>query len=205
MLLFDAQLDATFPETELAYADVIEQQGPDALSLLTSAVGEHAVPLSFEALLALLRTVGWDSDYIVRCVPSLLDALPNAEDHLRQEVLRGIQLAWEQYYPIGESDDLPFGLGVLSFTLERYADALDFFEQSLRQFGDDPRTTLNLALCLYRLQRMPETLTWLDRTLELDPSHEIALEMRLALGAALGVSCSRACGDNSRHSLDIGV
>jgi hypothetical protein len=190
MLLFDPQPDATFPETELAYADVIEQQGPDALSLLTGAVGEHAVPLSFEALLALLRTVGWDSDYIVRCVPSLLDALPKAENRLRQEVLDGIQLAWEQYYPIGEADDVPFGLGVLSFTLERYADALEFFELSRRQFGDDPRTTLNLALSLYRLQRLPEALAWLDRTLELDPANEIALEMRPSvaneLAAAVG-------------------
>jgi len=185
MLLFDPRPDATFPETELAYADVIEQHGPDALSLLTRAVGEHAVPLSFEAVLALLHTAGWDSDYVVRCVPALVDALPKAEDRLRQEVLRGIQLAWAQYYPIGESDDLPLGLGMLLFTLERYADALEFFELALRQSGDDPRTTLNLALTLYRLQRLPETVAWLDRTLELDPANEIALEMRPSVAAEL--------------------
>src|SRR5207248_2204460 len=140
---------------------------------------------SFEAVLALLRTAGWDSEYVVRCVPALLDALPRAEVRLRQEVLRGIQLAWEQYYPIGESDDLPFGLGVLSFTLERYADAVEFFELSLRQFGDDPRTTLNLALSLYRLRRLPETLSWLDRTLEHDPSNDMALSMRPSVAAEL--------------------
>jgi hypothetical protein len=178
MLLFHPRPDVTFVETELAYADVIEQHGPDALSLLTRAVGEHAVPLSFEGVLALLNTAGWDGDYVMRCVPALLDALPKAEERLRQEVLRGIQVAWELYYPIGESDDLAFALGALSFTLERYADALEFFEVSLRQFGDDPRTTLNLALCLYHLQRLPEALTWLDRTLELDPAHEVALNMR---------------------------
>jgi tetratricopeptide (TPR) repeat protein len=185
MLLFDPQPDATFAETELAYADVIEQHGPDALSLLAGAVGDHAVPLSLQAVLALLRTVGWDSEYVVRCVPALLDALPKAEDRLRQQVLEGIQRAWEQYYPIGESDDLPFALGVLSFALEHHADALEFFEVSLRQFGDDPRTTLNLALSLYHLQRLPETLSWLDRTLELDPANEIALEMRPSVAAEL--------------------
>jgi len=185
MLMFDPQPQAMFPETELAYADVIEQHGPDALSLLTGAVGEHAVPLSFEAVLALLRTAGWDSEYVVRSIPALLDALPTAEERLRQEVLAGIQLAWEQYYPIGESDDLPFALGVLCFTLERNADAVEFFELSLRHFGDDPRTTLNLALSLYRLQRLAETLSWLDRTLQLDPSNEIALQMRPSVAAEL--------------------
>ncbi len=191
MLLFDPQPDVTFGETGLAYADVIEQHGPDALSLLTQAVGEHAVPLTFDAVLALLRTAGWDSEYVVRCVPALLDALPRVEARLQQEVQRGVQLAWEQYYPIGESDDLPFGLGVLSFALERYADALEFFELSLRQFGDDPRTTLNLALCLYRLRRLPETLPWLERTLELDPTNEIALEMRPSVAAELANAVER--------------
>ncbi len=185
MLLFDPQPEVTFTETELAYLDVIEHLGPDDLTLLSRAIGEHSVPLSFEAVLALLRTAGWDSDYVVQSIPALLDALPKAEERLRQEVLRGIQIAWEQYYPIGESDDLPFGLGVLSYTLERYADALEFFDRSLRQFGDDPRTTLNLALSMYRLQRLPETLSWLDRTLELDPANEIALQMRPSVAAEL--------------------
>jgi hypothetical protein len=185
MLLFGPQSDTTFPETELAYADVIEHNGPDALSLLTRAVGEHAVPLDFDALLALLRTTGWDSDYVLRCIPALLEGLPTAEARLRQEVLRGIQLAWEQYYPIGESDDLPFGLGVLSFNLARHADALEFFEVSLREYGDHPRTTLNVALCLYHLRRLPRTLSMLDRTLELDPANELAREMRPSVAAEL--------------------
>jgi len=188
MLLFGPESDTTFTETELAYSDVIEHNGPDALSLLTRAVGEHAVPLDFDALLALLRTTGWDSDYVLRCIPALLEGLPTAEDRLRQEMLRGIQLAWEQYYPIGESDDLPFGLGVLSFNLACHADALEFFEVSLREYGDHPRTTLNVALCLYHLRRLPQTLSMLDRTLELDPANEIALEMRPSVAAELGQS-----------------
>ena len=184
LLLFDAQA-AIFPETERAFSDVIEHHGPDDLGLLTRAVGEHSVSLSFEALLALLRTTGWDTDYVVRCVPALIDALPKAEERLRKEVLRGVQLAWEAYYPIGEADDLPFGLGALLYTLEHYAEALEFFEISLREFGHDPRTTLNLALCLYRLQRLPETLVWLDRTLELDPANETATRMRQEVTAEL--------------------
>ncbi len=185
LLLFDSRRDATFPETDLAYADVVEQHGPDDLSLLTRAVGEHAVSLSFEAVLALLRTTGWDSEYVVRCVPALLDAMPKAEKRMRDEVLRGVEHAWQQYYPIGESDDLPFGLGVLLYALEHYAEAVGFFELSLRDFGEDPRTTLNLALSLYRLQRLPETLSWLDRTLALDPTNETAQQMRPSVAAEL--------------------
>jgi tetratricopeptide (TPR) repeat protein len=184
MLLFGSP-GAAFSDADLAYEDTIDQHGPDELSMLSRALAEHLPTLKLEAVLALLRTTGWDSDYVVRCVPLLIEALPTAPDRLRQEVLLGVQLAWTQYYPIGEPDDLPFGLGALLYTLERYAEALEFFERSLQEFGEDPRTTHNLALTLYRLQRLPETLLWLDRTLALDPANELASTMRTSVAAEL--------------------
>jgi tetratricopeptide (TPR) repeat protein len=144
--------------------------------------------LKFEAILALLRATGWDSEYLGKCVPFLIETLPNAEARLRLDLLEGIQRAWEQYYPIGETDDVPFGLGALLYTLERYPEALGFFERSLEQFGEDPRTTLNIALTLYHMQRLSESLVWLDRTLALDPSNELAREMRPSVAAELDAS-----------------
>jgi tetratricopeptide (TPR) repeat protein len=136
-------------------------------------------------ILALLRTTNWDSDYVLRAVPKLIELLPQAEDRLRREVVRGIHVSWDRYFPIGEQQDLPFGLGAILYTLEQYAEALDFFQISLRDFGDDPRTTVNLALTLYRLGRLGECLEWLDRTLVLDPEHELALRMRPDVAAEL--------------------
>ena len=74
---------------------------------------------------------------------------------------------------------------MLLHALERYAEALEFFERSLQDFGEDPRTTLNMALTLYRLNRLPETLHWLDRTLALDPANEYAGAMRPSVAAEL--------------------
>ena len=136
-------------------------------------------------MLALLRSSGWDPDYVSRCVPALLEALPSAPPAPSYGDLLGIRQAWDQYYPIGEPDDVPFGLGVLLYSLERYAEALDFFEVSLHDFGADPRTTLNLAMTSYRLGRRAETLQWLDRTLELDPDNETAHSMRPDVAAEL--------------------
>jgi hypothetical protein len=47
---------------------------------------------------------------------------------------------------------------------------------------------MNLALCLYRLGRLPDALTWLDRTLELDPTSETATEMRQDVAKAIASS-----------------
>jgi hypothetical protein len=165
-------------QTEQAYADTVDMHGPDELSLVNRALSEQLPSLKFDVMLALLRSTGWDPDYVSRCVPALLEALPSAPARLRHELLGGIRQTWDEYYPIGETDDLPFGLGVLLYSLERYAEALEFFEVSLRDFGADPRTTLNLAMTTYRLGRRAETLQWLDRTLELDPDNELAQGMR---------------------------
>ncbi len=187
MLLFGSR-SAPFTETQLAYDDAIDQRGPDELSMIVRALADQLPTLKLEFLLALLRTTGWDSDYFHRCVPFLIDAFPQADRRLRQELLNGLQLAWEQYYPIGETDDIPFGIGALLYTLEQYAEALEFFELSLKHFGEDPRATLNMALTLYRMQRLPEALVWLDRTLALDPTNELAGKMRPDVAADLAAA-----------------
>jgi hypothetical protein len=170
-------------QTELAYADTIDLHGPDELAVVDRALAERLPDLKLDVVLALLRSTGWDPDYLSRCVPALLEALRSAPQRLRLELWHGIQQAWDAYYPIGEADDVPFGLGVLLYSLERYAEAMEFFERSLRDFGEDPRTTLNLAMTCYRLDRRPDALHWLDRTLELDPDHELAQSMRADLAA----------------------
>ncbi len=169
---------ADFAETEAAFSTSIDQHGPDDLTIIARAVGEHLENMNLEQILALLRTSGWDSTFVYRSVSRLLDLLPDANPRLRAEVLDGLHQTSEQYFPIGEPDDLPFALGVLLYAIEQYSEALGFFQLSLDNFGQDPRTTLNLALTYYRLDRLAESLVWLDRTLELDPSNEIASNMR---------------------------
>ncbi|MBV9580424.1 MAG: SAM-dependent methyltransferase [Chloroflexi bacterium] len=183
MLVFGLVSDS-LSSAEQAYADTIDLHGPDELAVVQRALAEHLPNLKLDVMLALLRSANWDPDYLSRCVPALLDVLPSAPDRLRREMLHGIELAWDQYYPIGEADDVPFGLGVLLYSLERYTQALEYFERSLRDFGADPRTTLNLAMTTYRLGRQAEALRWLDRTLELDPTSEIAQAMRADVAAA---------------------
>jgi tetratricopeptide (TPR) repeat protein len=181
---------APFVHADQAFADAIDLHGPDDLAVLARAVAQEMSNLSFDVILALLRTTGWDTDYLMRSVARLIEVLPGAEARLRREVQHGIQLAWEQYYPIGEQEDVPFGLGALLYTLERYAEAMEFFDISLRDFGEDPRTTMNLALTHYRLGHLSESLRWIDRTLALDPEHEMALNMRPDIVADLAGSAS---------------
>ena len=64
------------------------------LSVLARAVAEHPDSLSFEAILVLLRTTGWDTDYLLRCATRLVEPLPAADVRLRHEVVHGVWAYW---------------------------------------------------------------------------------------------------------------
>jgi tetratricopeptide (TPR) repeat protein len=172
-------------QTELAYSETIDRHGPDELAVVCRALSEQLPNLKLDVILALLRATGWDPDYLSLCVPALLEALPSAPRRLQREMFEGLLQVWQAYFPMGEPVDVPFGIGALMYAIERYETALDFFDRSLHDFGQDPRTTLNLAMTTYRLGRRVETLRWLDRTLELDPDNELARSMRTDVAAEL--------------------
>jgi tetratricopeptide (TPR) repeat protein len=175
---------AGVPETALAYEDAIAQGGPDDFFMLTRVIADRFASMKRDDLLAFLRSTGWDSDYFVQCVPFLLESLQSVSAATRQDVTRAIEEAWDVYYPIGEGGDqgdLGFCFGALLFRMEDYPRALDYFQRSLQLVGADPRTTLNIAVCLYRMGRFAESIEWIDRTLELDPANESAQEMRATM------------------------
>jgi len=173
-----------FAETTLAYDEAIGQTGPDEFFVNTRVLADQVQSMNRGQLLAFLRSTGSDPDYVVRCLPLLLDSLPEISWSGAQDVRLVAQEAWDMWYPMGDDSDLsdlPSGLGVLLYTIGDYARALEHFLQSLELVRMDPRTTFNVALCLNRLERRSEAREWLDRTLELDPSSEKAREMLAAL------------------------
>jgi tetratricopeptide (TPR) repeat protein len=174
-------------ETRLAYSQAIGEAGPDDFSLLTRMLTERVDTMRRGQLLTFLRSTAFDPDYFIRCIPLLLDSLPEVSWSGAQDVRLAADEAWEMYYPIGDTSDvsdLPAGLGVLLYTIGDYAKALEYFLQSLELVGLDPRTTYNVALCMNRLDRRAETIDWLEKTLELDPSHGKAREMLSALSVS---------------------
>jgi tetratricopeptide (TPR) repeat protein len=176
-------------ETALAYEDAVAQGGPDDFFMLTQVIAARFASMSRDDLLAFLRSTGWDSDYFVQCVPFLLESLETVSSATCEAMNRAIEEAWDVYYPIGEGGDLGdlgFSFGALLFKMEDYPRALDYFQRSLQLVGVDPKTTFNIALCSYRMGRWADSIEWIDRTLELDPTNESAQEMRATVVAEHG-------------------
>lgn len=168
-------------EVLVAFDDAIERRGPDAFFVLKKGVEENYAAFGLERLLAWLRLTGWDHNVFLGCLPVLLERAGEAPETLRHELAVAAQRIWEAYFPLRENIDLAFHLGLLAMVLERWQEALGFFDQSLRLYGDSSATAYNVALCLHQLGENPAALERLHDALSAEPDFAAAEELRREL------------------------
>ncbi len=176
-----------FAATRRAFA-ALGEFGPDEFFTLKKAFEAHASAQSVGAALALHRLSGGDPAVLLRLVPALLERADAMTDDERLETRAAIAQAWRLYFHLGEREDLPFALGRLLYELDFLDDAAELFHSSLALYGEHPQTTFNLALCAQYAQRPQEAAGWIRRTLELDPAHQEAREVRIELDRVLAQS-----------------
>jgi tetratricopeptide (TPR) repeat protein len=170
-------------ETHLAFDQAIERQGPDDFFQVAAALGQYDGS-SLDQLLAWLRFAEWDSEIVGRCLPLLTRDAARATGVARLEIHRVALETWRRYFPIGESFDLAFQLGVLLCELELHAEALGLFEASLAAYGDNAATSFNFALCHLRLGDLAQAEKYLLETLAAAPDYEPAEMLRLEIEKA---------------------
>jgi hypothetical protein len=166
-------------ETELAYEDAIERSGPDDYSLLLKRMEKHLEEMQLEEILGLLRWSGWDPGMLMAAFSRLMAEAEDASEPLRQELCWALQQVWETDYPLGgeEDDDLAFHLGILLYVMDRPAEALTFFDHSLRVHGEEPGTYYNQGMCHVRLRDDARALACFERAVGMDADFDQAQEM----------------------------
>jgi tetratricopeptide (TPR) repeat protein len=89
---------------------------------------------------------------------------------------------WGNYYHIREEQDLAFEFGLFFCGLELHDDALRLFQDSIRLYGDDPRTRWNMGLCHYGLSQPAEALRCFAGATALDPAFRPAGALQVKPG-----------------------
>jgi tetratricopeptide (TPR) repeat protein len=169
--------------TRQAFAEAVEQFGPDDFFLLKKATEPHYGQLTLLQLLAFVRLSRHDPRIFEQSLPALSERAREASRVEKQELARLAQKVWEHYFHLGEESDLAFQIGLLMLALDELHAAADFFQRSLALHGADANTLFNLAVCHRYLHDDGETRRWLDATLAVDPAHPKARALRLELAA----------------------
>jgi len=162
-------LPGDFIETRQAYAEAIEKFGPDDFFTLKQGYDNHCYALTLDQIFAFLRLSCWDYKRFCECLPALKERLPDMTSLQKQQLHDAVLKVWDSYLPIGEDSDLAFELGTLLLEMEFHEAALDFLHRSVELYGMAPGTAYNIAVCYYSMNRINETLDYVNHALDLDP------------------------------------
>lgn len=172
-------------ETRLAFDEAIDRMGPDDFFDLKTAFGKTYDDLTLEQLLSWIRFSGWDANVLLGCWPALMKHAADAPGLFRLELYRMVHEVWNHHFPIRQAVDLAFHLGVLLCEIDRHADALPLFHESIAAYGPNPATVFNVGLCLFHLGHLEEARQQVDQALADAPDFEPALALREEIAAAL--------------------
>jgi tetratricopeptide (TPR) repeat protein len=166
------------PRTRAAFEDKLDHFAPmDFFNLKNVAhtLEEKNLRLCME----LMRLSCWDPDILYELADSLV-ALPGELSSLRKrELFLALTRSWENYFSIGEDRDLPFEIARILFRLGFFEQALHFYEESTRLFGEHKNTYQNMGLCFYFLRRLEESKRMFEKSLSLDPGYGVSREWLL--------------------------
>jgi tetratricopeptide (TPR) repeat protein len=168
-------------ETRQAFEEEIAGFSPEDLFALREVVEAHTDTMSVEQILAWIRCTRWDAIAIRSLFVALSKQLDGASDALKRDVYEVVQRAWEDYYFIGERDDLITTLGMLLGQMEYYAEALTFLERAEQAYGPDAQIHYLMAMCHYRRAERDAALSRLEQALALDPVMDDARLLRIIL------------------------
>ncbi|APR81591.1 TPR domain protein [Minicystis rosea] len=103
-----------YVESRLAYERAVARSGPDDFFTMRRGIQVAYEQLDLEAILALIRASHRDPRILRDCLPSLWKHRETTVPADAREVVQLVMGVWDNYYSMGEPDDLAFELGLLA-------------------------------------------------------------------------------------------
>lgn len=167
--------------TARAFTDRIDRFGPLDFFNLKQAILTSVSNKNLRLCLELLRMAHWDPDILYDIAEPLCASLEGAPTLHKRELFLALARTWKNYFPIGETRDIPFEIARVLFRMEYFEQALHFYEESLRLCGKHKMTYHNMGLCEYYLRRLESARDCFEQALEMDPDYGIAREWLVRL------------------------
>jgi tetratricopeptide (TPR) repeat protein len=166
--------------TERVFREQVDGFGPlDYLDFRKRVLGASRKTLGL--CLQLLRMSNWDAELFYELSNLIGETSLAAPDHQQRELYDVLVRCWEHFFPIGDQRDVPFGVARVLACINQFDQAIHFYGESLRLYGDKPLTRHNVGLCHYNAGRLTEAQAAFRKALDVDenygPSKELLIRM----------------------------
>ena len=146
--------------------------GPDDFNGIKKMSYKYIGSMSIKELIAILRMSAYDSSLFVKFLPQLKHLSNRISSTERKRLAQTMHQTWKMYFTLIESFDLAYEIGGIFYDLGFYQEALEYFQFSVNQFGQQADVFYNQALCYYQLREDELFLKTLVKAKALFPTYE---------------------------------
>lgn len=157
-----------------SFDDTINNFNPNDFFVLQKSLKEEASP-TLLSIVSLLKLSNWDPEIFYKFRDVVLTSIQSYGQRLHNDLISGIPKLWDNYYHLGDSDhgkDIPFELGRLYYGLSLYDKALEFYQTSIKLYGNHHITAHNTGLCRFSLLQYTEAKACFEKAIEINPQYE---------------------------------
>ncbi|ANE48396.1 hypothetical protein SY83_21310 [Paenibacillus swuensis] len=172
---------SAYGSTRLAYRRSIESFGPDDFFNMKLWFDDQLNTLDLSQILTFWRLGRYDAEWFSQCAYRLSVLVLTASEEESKDVVYGIQQMWQGFYQVAKHSNLALRSGMLLYQMERYEEAMTFFNQAEAEETTEPEVGYAVAISSYELGDEERAKKFVLRTLSLDAEHEGALSLLLLL------------------------
>lgn len=178
-----------FIETQNSFDRYVINSSPDDYFTVKKFIELNFNDLTFNHILAIIRLFAYDAHFFRQMLPAIRMLLPLFTENDRWNLFQILQQVWDNYFPLGEKNDLAFEIGELLFSLELYEEAIVYYQLSITINGNKNVTLLNIASCYYcLLTELPKAIVYLEKIISDDPKNKSAINLLKRCNAQLNVA-----------------
>ena len=152
-----------YSETAMTFYDTVTNYGADDYHALTVALYKNYGELTISQILSLLRMSRWDSALFEACFENLLMKVKETTDEVRADVRLALRNVWDNYYFIGEDNDIPFKIGAILHNIGSFQESIILFNYSIQMHGMDPSTLYNMGMSYLYLGETNQALDYIGK------------------------------------------
>lgn len=163
-----------FPHLSRAFADYVDQFGPNDYFVLQKSLKEDLPNPPLRTVVSLLKLGDWDPDVFFKFRDTILNHAPSCGIKLRNDLCRGVPRVWANNYMMDMDKDIAFEIGRFYYGIRDYERALFYYKESTATVGEHHVTYHNQGLCHYSLNQPETALTLFQKALSMNANYEKA-------------------------------
>ena len=124
--------------------------------------------------MSLLKLGDWDPDVFFKFRDLILNNAPSCGQKLRNDLCRGVERVWVNYYAMDSDKDVAFEIGRFYYGIREYERALRFYLESTVSIGEHHVTYHNIGLCYYSIDEPLKAIENFRKAINLNSNYEKA-------------------------------